>query len=208
MSDTIINVFQSGLIRGSERLPFEPEKAYAYVEHPTEGWRVYLRTATFLHPKGAPFDPHNFLVVKKTGARPTSATWEPPKGQMEGKDGLRHPNTPILKLLEENVQREVEEEAKVREILQLRHTGLVLQSQEKDYPANHYFQYHVFQGFVDPVEIGNAAAEFKWLHEHPAAWARLRKDKREKDDLAWFSPKHTQLMGRWSPSLVVMYLGE
>jgi hypothetical protein len=66
----------------------------------------------------------------------------------------------------------------------------------------------VFQGFVDPVEIGNAAAEFKWLHEHPAAWARLRKDKREKDDLAWFSPKHTQLMGRWSPSLVVMYLGD
>jgi hypothetical protein len=85
---------------------------------------------------------------------------------------------------------------------------LVLQSQEKDYPKNHYFQYHVFQGLVRTEEIQNAAAEFKWLHEHPAFWLRLKKDKREKDDLAWFSLKHTQLMGRWSPSLVAMYLAD
>lgn len=208
MTTPIFDVFQPGLKRGAERLPFAPQKRYFYVEHPTEGWRVYLRAACFLHEAGVPFQKHRFLVVKRYEGDPTKKTWEPPKGQMEGKDGLRNPRTSVLKLLEENVQREVEEEAKVRTIRNLHHTGLVLQSQEKDYPATHYFQYHVFQGFVDPDEIGNAAAEFKWLHEHPTAWARLRQDKREKDDIGWFSPKNTQLMGRWSPSLVVMYLGD
>ena len=204
----ILDIFQPGLKRGSESLPFAPHKKYFYVEHPTEGWRVYLRACCFLHEEGVPFQKDRFLVVKRFGGDATKKTWEPPKGQMEGKDGLRHPKTPILRLLEENVKREVEEESKVRVIHRLRHTGLVLQSQEKDYPTNHYFQYHIFQGFVPIQGILDAAAEFKWLHEHPAAWARLRADKREKDDLAWFSPKHTQMMGRWSPSLLVMYLAD
>jgi ADP-ribose pyrophosphatase YjhB (NUDIX family) len=204
----ILDVFQPGLKRGAERLAFAPHKRYFYVEHPTEGWRVYLRACCFLHETGVPFNKQRFLVVKRFDGDPKKKTWEPPKGQMEGKDGLRDPKKSILQLLEENVQREVEEEAKVREIQNLRHTGLVLQSQEKDYPKDHYFQYHVFQGLVTTQEIMNAAAEFKWLQEHPAAWARLRKDKREKDDIGWFSLKHTQLMGRWSPSLVTMYLAD
>jgi 8-oxo-dGTP pyrophosphatase MutT (NUDIX family) len=206
MSNDILDVFQSGLKRGAERLPFAPHKRYFYVEHPTEGWRVYLRACCFLHEAGFPVQKDRFLVVKRYEGDPKKRTWEPPKGQMEGKDGLRNPKQSVLELLEENVQREVEEEAKIRNIQELRHTGLVLQSQEKDYPKNHFFQYHVFHGFVPLEEIQNAAAEFKWLHEHPAFWQRLRKDKREKDDLAWFSPKHTQLMGKWSPSLVAMYL--
>jgi 8-oxo-dGTP pyrophosphatase MutT (NUDIX family) len=204
----IYDVFQPGLKRGAERLAFAPHKRYFYVEHPTEGWRVYLRACCFLHEQGVPLVKERFLVVKRFDGDPKKRTWEPPKGQMEGKDGLRDPKKPVLDLLEENVQREVEEEAKIREIQKLRHTGLVLQSQEKDYPKNHYFQYHVFQGFVTTEEILNAASEFKWLHEHPTYWARLRKDKREKDDLGWFSPRYTQLMGRWSPSIVAMYLGD
>lgn len=202
----ILDVFQPGLKRGAESLPYAPHKRYFYVEHPTEGWRVYLRACCFLHEEGVSFQKNRFLVVKRFGGDAGKKTWEPPKGQMEGKDGLRHPKKPVLRLLEENVEREVEEESKIRMIHQLRHTGLVLQSQEKDYPKNHYFQYHVFQGFVPTQEIMNAAAEFRWLHEHPAYWSRLRADKREKDDIAWFSPKHTQMMGRWSPSLVAMYL--
>ena len=48
MSNTpIFDVFQKGLIRGSERLAYDPAKSYAYVEHPTEGWRVYLRSCVF-----------------------------------------------------------------------------------------------------------------------------------------------------------------
>ncbi len=202
----ILDVFQPGLKRGAERLAFAPHKRYFYVEHPTEGWRVYLRACCFLHEEGAPFQKERFLVVKRFDGDTNKKVWEPPKGQMEGKDGLKDPNEPILQLLEENVQREVEEEAKIKEIQQLRHTGLVLQSQEKDYPKNHYFQYHVFQGFVSRQTIVEAANEFLWLHEHPKAWARLRKDKREKDDLSWFSPTNTKLMGRWSPSIVAMYL--
>lgn len=200
----IFDVFQKGLLRGAEQLPYAPQKRYFYVEHPTEGWRVYLRACCFLHEAGVPFDRERFLVVKRYQGDPKKKTWEPPKGQMEGKDAR---NVSVLRLLEENVRREVEEEAKVQKILNLTHTGLVLQSQEKDYPSNHYFQYHVFQGFVSPQEIAAAAAEFEWLHEHPAAWARMRKDRREKDALAWFHPTQTQLMGKWSPSLVAMYLG-
>jgi 8-oxo-dGTP pyrophosphatase MutT (NUDIX family) len=201
------DIFQPGLLRGEEYLPYDPSKGYFYVEHPIEGWRVYIRSCIFLHDVSQPFNPANFLVVKRKDATPSSKAWEPPKGQMEGKDGVRSRKS-IMGLLRENVKREVEEEAKIRQIHHLTHTGLVLQSQEKDYPKNHYFQYHVFQGLVTTEEIQNAAAEFKWLQEHPAAFSRLRTDKREKDDLAWFSPKHTQMMGRWSPSLIVMYMGD
>ena len=201
----IFDVFQRGLLRGAAELPYAPHKRYFYVEHPTEGWRVYLRACCFLHEAGVPLDYTRFLVVKRFDGDPKKKTWEPPKGQMEGKDGVTR-KVSVLRLLEENVRREVEEEAKVHKILALRHTGDVLQSQEPDYPPNHYFQYHIFQGFVPSETIAEAAAEFAWLHEHPAAWARLRRDKREKDDLAWFHPKETQMMGRWSPTLVAMYL--
>lgn len=203
----IFDVFQRGLVRGAASLPYAPHKKYFYVEHPTEGWRVYLRACCFLHEAGVPFDQSRFLVVKRFEGDANKKTWEPPKGQMEGKDGITR-RVSILKLLEENVRREVEEEAKVHQILGLRHTGLILQSQEPDYPNNHFFQYHIFQGFVPSTEINAAAGEFAWLREHPAAWARMRRDKREKDDLAWFDPRRTQLMGRWSPTLVAMYLGE
>ena len=207
MNSPILDVFQPGLKRGAASLPFAPHKRYFYVEHPTEGWRVYLRACCFLHEAGVSFDRTRFLVVKRYGGDANKKTWEPPKGQMEGKDGL-HKRGSILKLMEQNVRREVEEESKVKQILALHHTGLVLQSQEKDYPPNHYFQYHIFQGFVTPQEISAAAAEFDWLREHPAAWERMRKDKREKDDLAWFHPQHTQMMGRWSPTIVTMYLAD
>ena len=205
MTEGLLNVFQPGLRRGAERLAFAPHKRYFYVEHPVEGWRVYLRGCCFIHEIGIQ-DLKRFLVVKRYQAGADTKAWEPPKGQMEGKDGLAHPNWDILKLLTENVKREVEEESKIKRFDSLVYTGLVLQSREKDYPPNTYFQYHVFQGTVSPQEIQSAAAEFEWLNQHPAAFARLRKDKREKDALAWYDPRKTRLMGKWSPSIVVMYL--
>lgn len=205
MSEGLLDVFQPGLRRGAARLPFAPHKRYFYVEHPEEGWRVYLRGCCFIHETGHK-DPKRFLVVKRYQAGEDTKSWEPPKGQMEGKDGLAHPRWSILDLLTENVKREVEEESKIKNFETLIYTGLVLQSREKDYPPNTYFQYHVFQATVTPQSIQEAAAEFQWLNEHPAAFARLRKDKREKDALAWFDPRKTRLMGKWSPSLVVMYL--
>lgn len=205
MEGQLLNVHQPGLRRGAERLAFAPHKRYFYVEHPEEGWRVYLRACCFIHETNQP-DPRRFLVVKRFGAQASSKAWEPPKGQMEGKDGLAHPDWSILDLLTENVHREVEEEAKITNFSKLTYTGLVLQSAEKDYPDNHFFQYHIFTAQVTPEEIQNASAEFTWLNEHPAAFARLRKDKREKDALAWYDPHKTKLMGKWSPSLVVLYL--
>jgi 8-oxo-dGTP pyrophosphatase MutT (NUDIX family) len=205
MGEILLDVHQPGLIRGAERLAYAPHKRYFYVQHPTEGWKVFLRAGCFIHEEGHT-DPKRFLVVKRYGAGDDTKSWEPPKGQMEGKDGLAHPDWSILDLLTENVHREVEEEAKVSNFEQIRYTGLVLQSQEKDYPPNTYFQYHVFQAVISPQEVQNALTEFEWLNAHPKYFERLRKDKREKDALAWFDPRKTKLMGKWSPSLVVLYL--
>jgi ADP-ribose pyrophosphatase YjhB (NUDIX family) len=125
---------------------------------------------------------------------------------MEGKD--TDPVKDIYENLLENVHREVEEEAKITDLRSLHHTGLVFQNREKDYPANTYFQYHVFQAFVTKTAIDEAQDEFAWIAEHPLAFARFKKDKREKDALAWFNPIHTKMMGRWSPSIVAMYLSK
>lgn len=200
----IFDVFQKGLIRGSERSDYDPEKAYAYVEHPVEGWRVYLRSCVFLHSTNEKFNPQHFLVVKRTGTRMTTAAWEPPKGQMEGKD-ISH-NKSVLELLKENVRRETEEESHITDIKHLKHTGLVFQSQESNYPANTYFQYHLFQGLITTDQIKRSFETFEWIKEHPKAFKRWRRDRREKDAVAWFDPKVTRLNPRWCPDIVVMYL--
>jgi 8-oxo-dGTP pyrophosphatase MutT (NUDIX family) len=206
MSSQLLDIFQPGLKRGTAKLAFAPHKRYFYVEHPTEGWRVYLRAACFLHEGDKPFDPTRFLVVKRYGATPESKAWEPPKGQMEGKDASQ--DVPLIELMGENVRREVSEEAKIEHIQHLRYTGLVVQSREPDYPANTFFQYHLFQAVVSPQSLQDALDTFAWLHEHPDAWKRMRADKREKDALGWFDLKHTRLMGKWSPSIVSLYLKE
>ena len=201
----LFNVFDPSLIRGAAKLDFAPHKRYFYVEHPVEGWRVYLRAACFIHEKGQPFHPERFLVVKRYGADPSSKAWEPPKGQMEGKDA-KPDEAPLIQLMAENVRREVAEESKIQHIHHLRYTGLVVQSREPDYPKNHYFQYHLFQAVVEPKDLQEAQGRFRWLNEHPAAFARMRADKREKDALDWFDPKKTKMMGKWSPSIVSLYL--
>jgi ADP-ribose pyrophosphatase YjhB (NUDIX family) len=201
----LLNVFEPGLLRGTAKLAFAPHKRYFYVEHPIEGWRVYIRSCIFLHDVSQPFNPANFLVVKRKDATPSSKAWEPPKGQMEGKDA-KPEDASLIELMAENVLREVEEESKITEVKHLRYTGLVVQSKEPDYPPNHYFQYHIFQGVVTPQEIEKAQAEFKWLNDHPKAFARMKSDVREKDALAWFDPKKTKLMGKWSPSIVALYM--
>ena len=200
----ILDVFQKGLVRGSARLPFDPEKAYAYVEHPQEGWRVYLRSCVFLHPMNEPFQKNHFLVVKRSNARMSSPAWEPPKGQMEGKELL--PRITILEALKENVRRETEEESHVTDITRLHHTGLVFQSQEVSYPSNHYFQYHIFQGYLTPKQIDQSFSTFEWMKEHKAAVKRWRRDRKEKDAAAWFSPSKTRVNPRWCPDIVALYL--
>jgi 8-oxo-dGTP pyrophosphatase MutT (NUDIX family) len=202
----LINIFEPGLIRGSAKLTYQPHKRYFYVEHPVEGWRVYLRMACFLHEIGSN-DPSRFLVVKRKDADPSSKAWEPPKGQMEGKDATPK-NAPLIELMAENVRRETLEEAKIENIHNLVYTGLVVQSREKEYPPNHYFQYHSFKAFVTLEEIEKAQKTFDWLLSHPKAFARMKSDVREKDALAWFDPRKNRLMGRWAPSIVALYLKE
>lgn len=202
----IFDVFQPGLIRGQEHLPYDPSKGYFYVEHPTEGWRVYLRAICFIHEEGVQFDPKRFLVVKRTGAHPGTKAWEPPKGQMEGKDAIKHTRTSVLELLKQNVKREVEEEAHINLLHNLEHTGLIQQAREPDFKPNTFFQYHVFHAMTPVKSIQRGLNWFAWLKDHPKFFVRMKRDKKEKDALAWFDPVHTKLMGRWSPTLVPMYI--
>lgn len=203
----LFDIFQPGLVRGYARLAHAPHKQYFYVESPSEGWRVYVRAACFIHVlhEDGSYDPASFLVVKKQGSNPKNKVWEPPKGQMEWKDAKPESDS-LIYLLSKNIRREMEEEAKITKPEHLFYTGLVVQSQENDYPSNHYFQYHIFRAFVTQEEVNKAFAKFQWYREHPAAFQQLRADKREKDDIAFFSPRKTQLMGRWAPSIVALYL--
>ena len=199
----IYDVFQRGLIRGAEHLPFDPAKAYAYVEHPTEGWRVYLRSCVFLHEQGAPADCRRFVVVKRTGAAKQAATWEPPKGQMEGKDISSGKS--VKALLEENVRRETQEEAHITHIIGLRHTGLVFQGQEHDFPRNWFFQYHIFNGRVNKSGLAKGVEWFTHMRENPAEFAALSRDKKEKDAIDWYSARLTRLNPRWCPQIAAIY---
>jgi len=204
------DIFQPGLIRGAERMPFDPEKRYFYVEHPTEGWRVYLRAGCFIHEKapgeGEYIDPMRFVVVKRAYKDAKGKEWEPPKGQMEGKDGLRNTSDSIMTILKENLKREVAEESRIKSVQNLDYTGLVLEGRERDYPPNTFFQYHIFRATVMPREWMRASQELAWFREHPAAFARQSRDKKEKDAITWYNPSDTRIMGRWSPKLVGMYL--
>jgi hypothetical protein len=200
----LFDVFQKGLIRGSEHLPHDPKKAYAYVEHPQEGWRVYLRSCVFLHALDAPFHPMHFLVVHARKKQLRSAAWEPPKGQMEGKELMGRRS--VMDLLRVNVLRETEEESHITKVEGLRHTGLVFQSQETSYPLKTYFQYHIFQGFVTPEQITQSFDTFQWIKEHPAGFERWKRDRKEKDAISWFDPRTTRLNPRWCPDIVALYI--
>jgi hypothetical protein len=206
MSDVpLLDVFQKGLIRGSEKLPFDPLKAYAYVEHPTEGWRVYLRSCIFLHPVSEPFHSQHFLVVKDRKKRATSTAWEPPKGQMEGKE-MKGTRKSVLELLKDNVLRETEEESHITDVKRVMHTGLVFQSQENDYAPNTYFQYHIFQGFLTPEQVKQSFDVFEWIKKHPAGFERWKRDRKEKNAVAWFHPRTTRLNPRWCPDIAALYI--
>jgi 8-oxo-dGTP pyrophosphatase MutT (NUDIX family) len=201
----IFDVFQKGLIRGAEYLSYDPTKAYAYVEHPTEGWRVYLRGAAFLHEDPLQLD--RFMVFRNSKPKHSRKNiWEPPKGQMEGKDLLRHPNESLLRLMTNSILREVEEEAHVTDIKQTRYTGLVFQSQESSYPKNWFFQYHIFQMIITTDTVEHVFDTFLWMEEHPKAVKRWRRDRKETDRVAWFEPKDTPLNPRWCPTIVYAYL--
>jgi hypothetical protein len=200
----LFNIFDSRVKIGNEESKRTPGKRYLYVEHPTEGWKVFLRAVCFLHRDDVPFDATHFLVVRTTGSKNTSVSWEPPKGQMEGKDLIK--DVSLIESMATNVTREVEEEAKIKHIHNLRYTGLVVQNREDDYPENTYFQYHIFQAFVSPVELESAHSLFDFYKKNPSEFKKLRKDQQEKDAIGWFHPKRTKLFGRWSPSIVALYL--
>ena len=169
---------------------------------------MYLRAGCFVHELFRPFRPNRFLVVKRTGGEASKASWEPPKGQMEGRDAGHDPKKSILALLKDNIRREVAEEAKITYIRELSHTGLVIQSIEPDFPPNTHFQYHIFSGYAHPTQIQNAFEQFDWIAKNPEEFKKLRSDQREKDAIAWYDGDKTKMMGRWSPTITKLYLDQ
>ena len=199
----ILNVFQSNLFRGTlKTVKKNATHYYAYVEHPTEKWRVYLRTAIFIHTTN---NPKRFIVVKETNKDIHAAAWEPPKGRVEKKDGINE-NIGIIDVLSRGVIREIEEESRITHIKKMTYTGLVFQGQEPDYPANHFFQYHIFRIMTTDDEVNKSFELYKWYEQHPKAFKRLNESRREKDAVDWFKPGKTKLNPRWSPNIVVLYL--
>lgn len=204
----IHNIYAPGLRRGVESFQHNPSKKVFYVEHPTEGWRVFLRAVCFIHEEGYP-DRRRFIVTRRTGGNSTEKVWEAPKGQMEGKDAQQHPRWPVMKLLKENIKRECKEEAKIERFVSLEPVeGLILQGREQEYPPNYFFQYQVFQGIVKTSVLQKAVDIFAWYKKHPREFQRLSHDDNEKDEITWYSPRGTRIMGRWSPALTKMYLAE
>lgn len=199
----VYDVFQPGLIRGSAELRHAPGKQYAYVEHPTEGWRVYLRSASFLHDMNN-IQPLKFIIVKASHKASYTNAWEPPKGQMEGKD--LPSKGELMNSLYNNASREVNEETGIPfQMFDLQHTGLVFQGKEKDYPEGHVFQYHIFRGVITPDAFDYAKNRFQYYRENPREFQALVKDYREKDDIDWYSTD-IKLFGKWSPSIIMLYI--
>jgi 8-oxo-dGTP pyrophosphatase MutT (NUDIX family) len=124
---------------------------------------------------------------------------------MEAKDA-RGPHRSIMQLLKDNIRREVEEEAKITNLRDLSHTGLILQSVEPDFPPNTYFQYHVFSAYAHSKQILGAFEEFERLEKNPGEFKALRADEKEKDAIAWYE-SDKKMMGKWSPTLLKMYTG-
>ena len=109
-------------------------------------------------------------------------------------------------LLFENIKREIAEESRINTVLGLRYTNIFYEGVESDYKPNTFFQYHIFQALVSKSELFAASEELRWCREHPKAFARMKRDKREKDMISWFSPSATKLMGKTTPKLVALYL--
>ena len=83
---------------------------------------------------------------------------------------------------------------------------LIIQSKEEEYGPNDYFQYHVFRAVVKSSVLQRARNIFAYYKERPEEFAALSSDDNEKDAIAFYHSRYTKLMGRWSPTLVRLYL--
>jgi ADP-ribose pyrophosphatase YjhB (NUDIX family) len=125
---------------------------------------------------------------------------------MEGKDLLRNPRN-LQSHLQENALREIEEESHIYGIKNLKYTGLVYQNREKDYPEKWYFQYHIFHAKLTESQINQSFDTFEWITAHPEGFDRWKRDRKEKDAVAWYSPTKTRMNPRWCPQIVSLWRG-
>ena len=196
---------------------FRSGKKYSYIE--TESGPVFLRNVAFLTPKD---DPETIVVVHEWGKKSNTATWEPPKGQMEWKE-FEFPGKSKVATMSEFLQgmkrgllREIEEEAKIppRAIHTLRPLPI---QYSQDWPdcevPRARFLYQFWHGTISPTALKTAQRAMHALVERVAHAATGGKentipaDIREKDAVEFWNPRAgwTPLRGLFSKKMTHMY---
>lgn len=194
------NIFSDGLFSGISGTLKRPDKKCFFIEDRKEGWRVYVRVIVFIKDKSnTKYD--KFIVVKTSWRKGSDYAWEPPKGGVEEKDIV---DGSIINIMENAVRRETEEEARIRDIQDLRYTGYYFQGREEEYDKNTYFQYHIFTAEIDKSVFEKAQCEFTYLRNNREEWNSLPREKREKNSIGWYR-NDTKIAGRWSPKLVEFF---
>jgi hypothetical protein len=199
------------------------DKDYVYVQMPESKAKVFVRCCVFLTIK----DEHNpkaFAIVhrwnKPIGGPADHNNWEPIKGQVEQKEmlaakrlvgGTKLHEKFLNEILFYTIQREVEEEAKILPCalkkLKL-HREIAYQSTHSDYPEpNMYFQYMIFTAEISRKDFEAAQEKVHSIWTDPRS-VNLRKDEREKNGLALWSPQRglRAIMGGPAGALVRLYL--
>jgi hypothetical protein len=59
---------------------------------------------------------------------------------------------------------------------------------------------------VSDAELEKSEKTFAWMKAHPKAVQRWKRDRKEKDEIALFSPSQTRLNPRWCPDIVALYI--
>jgi 8-oxo-dGTP pyrophosphatase MutT (NUDIX family) len=177
----------------------------------------FLRNIAFLHPPG---DPTTIVTVREWGSTTDVGMWEPPKGQMEWKEfaakgfrkGQRITTPQLVAAMREGLLRELSEEAKILPS-EIRDFQLLPMSYSEAFPAagpHAEFRYQFWTGVVTRTDFTKAEKRMADLVGHPDIWDTVTPDKKEKDAVAWWSPKTPgawkRIRGAFSGTMTRMYM--
>jgi len=192
---------------------FRSGKKYSYIE--TETGPIFLRNIAFLTPQD---DPRTIVVVHEWGKQSNTATWEPPKGQMEWKE-FEFPGkskdatvSEFLRGMKRGLLREIEEEAKItpRAIHTLRPLPIQYSQDWPDCEVPHArFLYQFWHGTISPTAMKTAQRTMHKLVEQVNTRGNntIPSDMMEKDSVAFWNPQNgwMPLRGLFSKKMTHMY---
>ena len=173
---------------------FKSGKKYLYVKECLDGSRTFLRNILFIH---HPYSYKKIAVVHEFGEKAT-ASYEPPKGQMEWKEVEGYSNESkiepkqLVKFMKEAVLREIGEEAKFLPS-ELKKLKLIPFSYEEKFEGaplkSDKFRYMFWSACATDASMLKAQRRIKHMIEEPDHIQLLPSDVREKDHVCWFELK-------------------